>query len=118
MRATSHVDGYLFAGVDFRARETGSQHRLPGRRSIVRTVGLNHDHAGSAFPVTLLHTSSDPSPYASLSVSLPFSRFSVHACVSTVCFDRKGDALRTRGLEIHSSGVIQDGAEHQFSVSK
>eukprot|EP00752_Nemacystus_decipiens_P005646 g5109.t1 len=30
--------------------------------------------------------------------------------------DNRGDALRTGGLEIHSSGVIQDGAEHHFSV--
>ncbi|CAB1098956.1 unnamed protein product [Ectocarpus sp. CCAP 1310/34] len=27
-----------------------------------------------------------------------------------------GEAFRTGGLEIHSSGVTQDGAEHQFSV--
>ncbi|CAM9612987.1 unnamed protein product [Ectocarpus sp. 8 AP-2014] len=30
--------------------------------------------------------------------------------------DNRGEAFRTGGLEIHSSGVTQDGAEHQFSV--
>ncbi|CAM9129899.1 unnamed protein product [Scytosiphon promiscuus] len=30
--------------------------------------------------------------------------------------DNRGDALRTGGLEIHSSGVTKEGAEHHFSV--
>ncbi|CAM9774165.1 unnamed protein product, partial [Laminaria digitata] len=31
--------------------------------------------------------------------------------------DNRGDALRTGGLEIHSSGVVKDGADHKFSVA-
>lgn len=43
------------------------------------------------------------------------SAFSHHKFV-LLCNMIIGDALRTGGLEIHSSGVTKEGAEHQFSV--